>query len=112
MKAFADEKINAIQKLKLELGRVENIARKGENAGYQHFLLFQKYFHKASFSESLTVGIVWQRVKHIKLAETQMYSFYEKKKKEDFSLDHWGMYNLEMLILVAADPTGHMMVFS
>ena len=28
---------------------VENIAGKGENAGFQHFLLFSQYFHKASF---------------------------------------------------------------
>ena len=38
---------------------VENIVGKGENAGYQHFLLFPQYFQKASFSESLKVGIVW-----------------------------------------------------
>ena len=28
------------QKLKFNLGRAENIVGKGENAGYQHFLLF------------------------------------------------------------------------
>ena len=38
LKAFADDKINVIEKLKC--GRVENIMGKGENAGYQHFLLF------------------------------------------------------------------------
>ena len=32
--------------------RVENIVGKGENAGDQHFLLFQQYFQKPSFSES------------------------------------------------------------
>ena len=30
--------------------RVENIIGKGENAGYQHFLLFQQCFSKAFFS--------------------------------------------------------------
>ena len=45
--------------MKLELGRVENIVGKGENAGYQHFLLFPQCFGKASFSRSLKVGIVW-----------------------------------------------------
>ena len=39
---------------------VENIVGKGENAGYQHFLLFLQYFH--FFSGSLEMGIVWQRV--------------------------------------------------
>ena len=29
--------------------RVENIVGKGENAGYQHFLLFLQCFEKASF---------------------------------------------------------------
>ena len=40
MKAFADNKIIVTQKSKFLLGRVENIVGKGENAGYQHFLLF------------------------------------------------------------------------
>ena len=36
---------------------------KGENAGYQHFLLFPQCFQEASFSGLLNIGIVWQRVK-------------------------------------------------
>ena len=58
-KAFADEKKIVTQKLKLGLGRAENNVGKGENAGNQHFLLFQQCFHKLSFSEVLKVGIVW-----------------------------------------------------
>ena len=57
-KAFADNKIN-VTELKFVLGRVENTVGKGENAGYQHFFLFLQCFQKASFSESLKVGIVW-----------------------------------------------------
>ena len=34
LNAFADDKINMIEKLKFYLGRVENIVEKGENAGY------------------------------------------------------------------------------
>ena len=34
MNAFADDKINVSEKLKLLLGTVENIVGKGENAGY------------------------------------------------------------------------------
>ena len=49
-------------------GRIENIVGKGENAGYQHFLLFSQYFQMDSSSVSLKmdsssgslkVGIVW-----------------------------------------------------
>ena len=49
--------------IKFVLGRVEDIVGKGENAGYQHFLLFPQCFQKASFSGSSKVGIVWKRVK-------------------------------------------------
>ena len=35
--------------------RVENNVGKGENAGYQHFLLFPQCFQKYSFSGSLTL---------------------------------------------------------
>ena len=37
------------QILKFVWGRVENIVGKGENAGYQHFLLFPQCFLKFSF---------------------------------------------------------------
>ena len=39
-KAFADDKINVTKNQKLSFGLVENIEGKGENAVYQHFLLF------------------------------------------------------------------------
>ena len=45
------------------LYRVENIVGKGENAAYQHFLLFSQCFQKTSCPMSLKVGIVWERVK-------------------------------------------------
>ena len=51
-----------IEKLEFVLGRVENNVGKGENAGFQHFLLFPQCFQKASFLGSLRVGIVWYRV--------------------------------------------------
>ena len=43
----------------LDFGRVENIAGKGENAGYRHFLPFQQCFQKAFNSVSLKVANVW-----------------------------------------------------
>ena len=50
LKTIADNKIKVTQKLKFGLGRVENIVGKGENAGYQHFLLFPQCFQKTTFS--------------------------------------------------------------
>ena len=40
LKAFAEDKISVNEKLKFGFGRVKNIVGKGENADYQHFLLF------------------------------------------------------------------------
>ena len=64
-KALAEDKLNFAKMQSSLFGRVENIVRKGENAGYQHFLLFPsrnifpQYFQKAYFSGSLKFGIVW-----------------------------------------------------
>ena len=49
LEAVADDKINENQKSKFALGRVENIVGKGENAGYQHVLLFPQCFQNVSF---------------------------------------------------------------
>ena len=58
LKAFADDKLN-VAKMKISLiDRVENTVGKGENAGYQHFLLFPQGFQKPSSLESFNVGIV------------------------------------------------------
>ena len=51
------------------MGRIENIVGKGENAGYQQFLLFLKCSPKACFPESLKVRTVWKRVKSVKIYE-------------------------------------------
>ena len=45
------------------LESVENIMEKGENAGYQHFLLFPQCFEKASLPDMSKGVIVWERVK-------------------------------------------------
>ena len=52
LKAFADDKIKGTEKLKVVHGPVENIVGKGENAGYQHFLLYPQCFQKSCFLES------------------------------------------------------------
>ena len=59
LKALAEDKMNVTQKLKFVSRRTENILGKGENAGYQHFLLFPKCFQKPSSPGSLKVEIVW-----------------------------------------------------
>ena len=46
LKAFADDKLNVIQNIKVVFRRKENIVGKEENAGYQHFLLFPQCFQK------------------------------------------------------------------
>ena len=59
LKALADDKLN-VAKLTISLfERVENIVRKGENARYKHFLLFQQCFPNHSSFRSLKVRIVW-----------------------------------------------------
>ena len=52
-KAFADAISNVVQIMTCVSDRVENIVGKGENPGYQHYLLFQQCFQKASLSGSL-----------------------------------------------------------
>ena len=64
-KGFADDKFN-VAKIMISLtDRLENIAGKGENAGYQHFLLFPQCFQKASSVGPWKPGIVWERVKSV-----------------------------------------------
>ena len=46
LKAFADDKFSVAYMMISVFDRVENILGKGENAGYQHFLLFPKCFQK------------------------------------------------------------------
>ena len=46
LKAFADDNLNVAKTVKFLFDRVENIVGKGENAGYQHFLLFLHVFKK------------------------------------------------------------------
>ena len=58
LKAFADDKLNIVKMMNSLYNRVENTVGKGENAGYQHLLLFPQCFPKPSSLCSLKVGIV------------------------------------------------------
>ena len=46
--ALANEKSDVIRMMRFVSERMESIVGKGENAGYQHFLLFPQCFQKAS----------------------------------------------------------------
>ena len=48
LKAFPDDKLNITTMTISFSNRVENTVEKGENAGYQHFLLFPPCFPKHS----------------------------------------------------------------
>ena len=50
-KHFADDSSNVAEMVIFVFDRDENIVEKGENAGYQHFLLFPQSFQKASSPE-------------------------------------------------------------
>ena len=62
MKAFADNKLHVFKMMISLFDSLENTVGKGENAGYQHFLLFPQCFPKPSPLWLLKVGIVWERV--------------------------------------------------
>ena len=65
-KALAVDKINMTEKMKFIFGGVENSVGKGQNAGYQHFLLFPQCFQKTSYTGVLKGVILWQKVKDSK----------------------------------------------
>ena len=63
-KSFADDKSNITKTTIYLFDKVKNTGGKGENAGYQHFLLFPQCFPKPSSFRLFKVRIVWSRVKH------------------------------------------------
>ena len=58
-KAFADDKLNVAQNVKVVFHKIEDIVGKEENAGYQHFLLFPQCFQEDFSSSRSEVVIVW-----------------------------------------------------
>ena len=59
LKAFADDNLKVVKMMIDVIERVENTVGKGENAGYQLFLLFPQCFQKLSCQRPSKVGIVW-----------------------------------------------------
>ena len=62
LKELADGRFIVSEMMILLHDRKENIVGKGENAGYQHFLLFPQWFQTASFKGSSKVRIARERV--------------------------------------------------
>ena len=56
-KAFVDDKLDLAKIMIFVYDMAENIVGKGENAGFQLFLLFSQCFQKASYT--IKVVIVW-----------------------------------------------------
>ena len=59
LKAFADDKRNVTQNVKVVFHMIEIIVGKEENAGYRYVLLFPPCFQKAFSSSASKVVIVW-----------------------------------------------------
>ena len=77
--------------------RVEDTVGKGQNADYQHFLLFPRCFSKPSSSGSLKVSIVWKRVKPVlcmgKGIETEL-NYLQTYIEKFMSYPSWVIFEL------------------
>ena len=62
-KTFEDVTSNVTKMVISVFDKIENIVRKGENAGNQHFLLFVNFNQKSNQSKSSSwlfeVGVMW-----------------------------------------------------
>ena len=85
-KAFEDDILDVVQIMICVSDRVENIVGKGENAGYQHFLLFPQCFQRVSLSGSLKVGIGGKElIEQEKMMVTFSLFHYFKEKLQNLS---------------------------
>ena len=64
-----------LKKIEFFLAKVENIVGKGENAGYQHVLIFPQYSQTAFFSEALTSGLCDKALHKTEYGVCQYYHF-------------------------------------
>ena len=62
-KAFADDKLNVAEKLKVCYGKSRKHCRERRKSWLPAFFSSLTMFQKASFSRSFKVGIDWKRVK-------------------------------------------------
>ena len=80
--------LNVYQKLKFAVGKVENIAGTGENAGSQHFLLFPQCFQKASSLGLLEFGICGKELNTIKSSNDPKRGFVNQCGIKGENVDH------------------------
>ena len=59
LKAIIGDKSSTVQIMKVGFRSEENFVGIGENAGYQHFLLFPQCFQRLSFFIVVKIKIVW-----------------------------------------------------
>ena len=78
---------------------VENILGKGENAGYQHFLLFPQCFQEVSCARSLKVRIVLKRIKYGISGTTDEIVRYHRS----FTCIEYSNVSLEEILLFFTD---------
>ena len=76
LKASANDMANLTEKFRFGLGRVQNIVGKGENAGYQHFLLFPTMFSKGAYSRVIKIRDCEVKSKIIGNFVLQTYTFW------------------------------------
>ena len=60
--------------------RLQNIVRKGENAGYSIFSFSHNVFKTSLFSGSFKLAIVWLRVKETTKATEKNHNWYQYVK--------------------------------
>ena len=78
LKALADDKLKMAEMVEFLVDRVQNIVGKGENAGYQHFLLFPRYFQTDAFPGPCKLGIVcYSLFKRIKIHSICSYCYID-----------------------------------
>ena len=97
LKAFADDKINVNENLKVGLERVENIEGKGENAGNQQFLtsIFSSshnVFKRLPPPSRLKLGLCGKELNLIKPTDIVLFS----SEIENLNFDNTRMQNLKL----------------
>ena len=65
IKVFAEDSLTVAERMTYLFDRVENIVGKGENAVYQHFLLFPQCFSKDFFPGFLNLSLLGEMLKYI-----------------------------------------------
>ena len=82
LKAFADDKLNVTQNIKVVFHRIENIV--GKNAGYQVFSSFPTMFSKGLFPPVLQKSSLCDKGLIYILREKSLASFFTSSRRNRF----------------------------